>query len=311
MPELSLRHYKTIVMVADFCSFTLAAHKLCVSVPAMSKIIKEAEDYIGFTIFDRSPKSVSLTSQGRAFLKSARDVVIYHTRSSENALLIKNQKTGSVRIAATQMINATFLISALSPFRREYPDIHIEIHDSDVESMQNELIRGNYDLVISPKRPAADGLSLVDICDFPLYFVSPSQGRPNSAPVTWPSIAGQRLFFQDSRAALEVMQSLQGRHSLDNWSVIRNTTTALAMVENGIGAMVSAAYVKKLANAYQVNFQKIVEPEVNMPLSFYFRESADADNLFQSVGRSLVPFIQQALLALDEKALPPGGAASH
>src|SRR5205085_1916795 len=49
-----------------------AALKLHVSQPALSRQIRDLEDEIGFSLFERTAKSVRLTDAGRAFLDNAR-----------------------------------------------------------------------------------------------------------------------------------------------------------------------------------------------------------------------------------------------
>src|ERR1700745_37877 len=49
-----------------------AALRLHVSQPALSKQIRDLEDEIGFSLLERTAKSVRLTEAGRAFLEEAR-----------------------------------------------------------------------------------------------------------------------------------------------------------------------------------------------------------------------------------------------
>jgi len=57
-----------------------AALKLHISQPALSKQIRDLEDEIGFSLLERTAKSVRLTDAGRAFLDNARAVVSADTQ---------------------------------------------------------------------------------------------------------------------------------------------------------------------------------------------------------------------------------------
>ena len=69
---MELRHLRYFVAVAEMENVSRAALKLHVSQPALSRQIRDLEDAIGFSLFERTAKSVRLTDAGRAFLDNAR-----------------------------------------------------------------------------------------------------------------------------------------------------------------------------------------------------------------------------------------------
>jgi len=69
---VELRHLRYFVAVAEMENVSRAALKLHVSQPALSRQIRDLEDEIRFSLFERTAKSVRLTDAGRAFLDNAR-----------------------------------------------------------------------------------------------------------------------------------------------------------------------------------------------------------------------------------------------
>jgi len=61
-----------VAAIARLGSFRSAAEQLHISQPALSKQIRDLEDEIGFSLFERTAKSVRLTDAGRSFLDDAR-----------------------------------------------------------------------------------------------------------------------------------------------------------------------------------------------------------------------------------------------
>jgi DNA-binding transcriptional LysR family regulator len=295
MPELSLRHYKAIVAVAELRSFTLAAHRLCVSVPALSKTVREAEELVGFALFDRSPKSVAPTAQGEIFGRSARDVVLAHQRSTDSAGAIRDNRLGALRIGGTQLANASFLLPAVRACMLRRPGVQISLVDNDAETLQDALLRGAFDLAVGPRRAAGTGIETIDICDVPLYFVAPQAEFGERSCIPWAEVIGKPLIFMDSRAVLHVMHYLDRRFVLDDWRVIGSATTALSVVENHGGYMVSAGYARKIARSYDVRCLKLVEPEVRMTLSLYFARSLPAQEMVRAVAHELAGCIAELL----------------
>src|SRR5207302_3602867 len=71
-PAVELRHLRYFVAVAEMENVSRAALKLHVYQPALSRQIRDLEDEIGFSLLERTAKSVRLTDAGRAFLDNAR-----------------------------------------------------------------------------------------------------------------------------------------------------------------------------------------------------------------------------------------------
>src|ERR1700756_2621091 len=73
---VELRHLRYFAAVAEMENLSRAAtEKLHVSQPALSRQIRDLEDEIGFSLLERTAKSVRLTDAGRAFLEEARAIL--------------------------------------------------------------------------------------------------------------------------------------------------------------------------------------------------------------------------------------------
>lgn len=73
--DVHLRDLRYFTEVADELHFTRAAERLRISQPALSKQIRALERQLGFSLFDRGPRSVALTAQGEALLPAARALI--------------------------------------------------------------------------------------------------------------------------------------------------------------------------------------------------------------------------------------------
>ena len=72
---MELRHLRYFIGVAEEENVSRAALKLHVSQPALSRQIRDLEEELGFSLLERSAKSVRLTDAGRTFLVEARAVL--------------------------------------------------------------------------------------------------------------------------------------------------------------------------------------------------------------------------------------------
>ena len=74
--DLDATPLRSFLKVSETQSFTRAAEELSVSQPALSAAIKELERRLGFALFERTSRRVSLTREGRAFQVHAKRVVL-------------------------------------------------------------------------------------------------------------------------------------------------------------------------------------------------------------------------------------------
>ena len=72
---MNTMHFKYVVEVEKTRSITQAARNLFMAQPNLSKAIRELEETLGFAIFERTPKGVTPTRKGAAFLHYAKNVV--------------------------------------------------------------------------------------------------------------------------------------------------------------------------------------------------------------------------------------------
>ncbi len=72
---MNTQHLKYIIEVERTSSISQAAENLYMGQPSLSKAIKELEDSLGFTIFERTSKGVTPTQKGIKFLSYARNVL--------------------------------------------------------------------------------------------------------------------------------------------------------------------------------------------------------------------------------------------
>lgn len=73
---MTLQQIKYILGVADSGSFNKASEKLFISQPSLTSSVHEAEYELGFQIFNRSTRGVTVTERGQCFIKDAQDLYL-------------------------------------------------------------------------------------------------------------------------------------------------------------------------------------------------------------------------------------------
>src|SRR6185295_18433783 len=97
---MEIHQLKTLIAVAREGSITRASELLHLSQPAVSAHIKAIEDAVGLALFDRTPRGMSLTHDGRRILTKAEQTLTAHQDLLAEATRIKGRLTGKLRLGA-------------------------------------------------------------------------------------------------------------------------------------------------------------------------------------------------------------------
>lgn len=127
----SPRHLMVFETAARHLSFTGAAGELNVQQPAVSMAVRQLEEALGVTLFDRNHRRVSLTSAGeRLFADATRAFEILD--HSADAV---RQATGGehVTLNASTAFNNYWMMPRLSRLKAHHPQIDLRLQSSDRE----------------------------------------------------------------------------------------------------------------------------------------------------------------------------------
>ena len=140
MHNLSLRHLRAFVQIAQKGSFIKAAEKLCVTQSAMTATIKQLEDSLGLKLFDRTTRKVTLTKEGEIFFPTAEQLL----SEFDNSILDMRSRAkclkGHVSIAIAPAPLANIMPSIIKKFTELYPGIGLTLraqNSYEVETLVN------------------------------------------------------------------------------------------------------------------------------------------------------------------------------
>lgn len=114
---------------ARHLSFTRAATELCVTQAAISHQVRQLEDWLGVSLFDRRGHALTLTAKGAAYL---RELTPVFDRLSEATTRLYEREPGPLRITVLPAFASCWLLPRLEGFRRLHPDIELHLTSSAV-----------------------------------------------------------------------------------------------------------------------------------------------------------------------------------
>lgn len=149
---------KAFITIVDQGSFSEAAELLHLSQPAISKRLAALENQLGETLIDRSQRQIRLTDSGGRLLPHARKILdeIHNARialSPDSGLL-----EGELHIIASHHIGLHHLPKWLRRFKREYPQVTINLQFMESDAAYEQMRKRNAELAfvtLSDSMPAS------------------------------------------------------------------------------------------------------------------------------------------------------------
>ena len=172
------RYLEQVYAVYKEQSFTNAAKKLCISQPALSTIIKKQEDALGYPIFDRSGKQITLTDVGEKYIRAATQILLIQQNFQQEIDDLVKLDRGDIVLGGTNYITSDVLPELLKSFGAKYPGIDIQIQVEQSTILHEKLEQGLVDIAIDNALTLEDGISYI-----PLFQEHILVGVPADLPV--------------------------------------------------------------------------------------------------------------------------------
>jgi DNA-binding transcriptional LysR family regulator len=142
---MDIYQLKTFVAVAREGSITRASELLHLSQPAASAHIKAIEDALGLTLFERTPRGMTLTSDGERLLAKAERSLAAHRELMDEATRIKGHLTGKLRLGAGSNSNNEAIGRLLTSLAERWPDVEVALKHGTSQEVLTGLRNGSLD----------------------------------------------------------------------------------------------------------------------------------------------------------------------
>jgi DNA-binding transcriptional LysR family regulator len=198
---VDLYQLKTFVTVARARSITRAAEVVHLSQPAVSAHIKEMEDALGLTLFERTPRGMSLTAHGRRLLDKAEQTLAAHQALMEEAARSRGALTGQLRLGVSSNSSHDAAGRLLTEMSERYPQVEVTLgHARSVELLAG-LRNDAFDAAIYNEGGEADrDLATIEVSRFRVFLAAPRGLADPSRPLDWKALAGAAWIYPPAAA---------------------------------------------------------------------------------------------------------------
>ncbi|WP_298822675.1 pca operon transcription factor PcaQ [uncultured Roseibium sp.] len=154
--RIKFRHIQCLVEIAQERSLKLAADKLGLTQPAVSKTLKELEEIVGATLMTRNRAGIALTKQGEVFLHFAQISLASLQQGLDGVEKEGDQARATLNVGVLPSVAASLMPPVIREFSEMAPHVMVRIMDGPHSHLIEHLKLGKLDLVIGRLgRPAS------------------------------------------------------------------------------------------------------------------------------------------------------------
>ncbi|USZ14821.1 LysR family transcriptional regulator [Moraxella sp. FZFQ2102] len=136
----NLRSMAVFASVVRHGSFSGAAKELGITTSAVSQQIRSLETDLGVSLLHRSTRKLSLSEAGESLYNAAVQMVKAAEQGRDSVIQLKDEISGSLRIATTPELAKNYLLPALSSWLAEHDNLSLNLISRDNADMIEDRI---------------------------------------------------------------------------------------------------------------------------------------------------------------------------
>lgn len=185
---MELRVLRYFLAVAEEGNITWASQLLRISQPTLSRQLKQLEEELGVTLFERGPHAIALTEEGRLLRDRAQTIVSLADKTESDLKRSAGKLGGDITAGCGELGGMAHLARRMTDFRAAHPGVRFHVVSATADTTQERLEQGlmDFGLLAEPVDTDRYEYMRTDIADHwaaqvpeghPLYdheFVSPA-----------------------------------------------------------------------------------------------------------------------------------------
>jgi LysR family hydrogen peroxide-inducible transcriptional activator len=291
---ITLRQLRYFEALARHKHFGRAAEDCGISQPALSMQIRELEQSLGAPLVERRPNEVVLTELGSETARRAEQLLTGASDLVDFAKHGQKVLSGVLRLGVIPTIAPYLLPRVLPVLQKQYPELKLELRETQTNILLDELGRGTLHLLILALPVGDAEIETLRLFDDPFLLAVPANDPlPAKARVSARDISPRQLILleeghclRDQALAFCSMQNNETPAGLGATSL----ATVMQMVANGYGATLlpRIAVDAGLADK-RVKLLRFTDPEPKRSIGLAWRRTSPRKADFLALGQAITP----------------------
>ena len=252
-------------------SFQRAAHQLNISQSALTRRIQKLETVLGVMLVERTTRSMKLTLAAKEFRSRAAAMLDEAAEAlhalGDNSSRFAYQRSSTVTVAAVPTATLNILPTAIRDFEAAGHKARIRVHDLSANDVLEAVAQGEADFGINFMGAQEPGLTFQMLMDDE-FVLALNRDDPlaKRRRIKWSDIDEDRFIavWKGSGNRMLIDNALARARQTLSWTYeVRHLSTALALVEAGVGVTALPASAIPAKDHPIITSRPLVEPKVS------------------------------------------------
>jgi DNA-binding transcriptional LysR family regulator len=147
--RLKTRQLLLLVALAEEGNIHRASEVLNMTQPAASKLLKDLEDVLGVSLFDRLPRGMRATAYGEAMIRHARVALSSLNQAHDEVQALKAGRFGQVSVGAITTPGIMLLPQAIAQVKQTHPTLRVRLEVETSDVLMERMAQGKMDILVA------------------------------------------------------------------------------------------------------------------------------------------------------------------
>ncbi|CUH53036.1 LysR family transcriptional regulator, regulator for metE and metH [Shimia marina] len=230
--HIEFRHLRTVRAIHECGGLARAAEQLNITQSALSHQVKGLEEQAGVELFVRRSKPMKLSAAGLRLLRLANQVLPEVEKLEAEFNGLRDGRSGRLHIAIECHACFEWLFPVLEQFRKNWPDVDVDIRPGLAFDAMPALQKEEVDLVVSSDPENLPGVSFSHLFDYaPVFVASAQHPLAQKSFVDAEDFRGETLItYPVERSRLDVFSQLLTPAKVEPGAVRQAELTAVILL---------------------------------------------------------------------------------
>jgi DNA-binding transcriptional LysR family regulator len=263
---MNLNQLKIFYLAAKHQSFSVAAEKLNITQPAVTKGIQRLQEHYEMKFFNRFGKKMALTDAGEVLFRVAEKIFEIERQAEESIRDFQQQKRGHIRIHASESFGAYYLPHIIVLFSKSNPNIRVSANILPNKQVAKNTAMLNNDLGFISYPIENEKLVVREVMDDLLVIiVPPDHSLAQKKSIDPENLQGQSVIMHEKRSASE--RAFTSYIQKNNLSVtVRLELSSNRSIKTAVEAKIGIALISRRIAINEIQTGRLVAIPLSDPL---------------------------------------------
>ncbi|HEY2782793.1 MAG TPA: LysR family transcriptional regulator [Steroidobacteraceae bacterium] len=285
--KIDILGVQAFVAIAEHGGFGKAADFLRITQTALTRRLQGLEALLDVKLFERTTRSVSLTSIGGDFLPRAHRLLSELETSLAAIRETGKTQRGDVTLACVPTIGVQFLPRIIRDYAARFPENRIRILDHSSAGVAGAVVRREAEFGINIRSSMYSDLSSMPLVD-DRYVLICRHDHPlaSNKKLAWKEVEPFPLIFagesSSNRPLLDAALAGKGV-LLRTYYEVQRSSTAVGLVAEGVAAAIVPGLALQKGTYPSIRVIPLIEPVVSRSIVLLSRKSAQLSPAAQAL----------------------------